>query len=121
MTLPDLPKTNLLFVGEVMSLGPEPAHWSGRTPAFQSVKYRIVDMLKGKLEGPQAEVSHLVVKNSPIARSDRAGLSPDYFHPGRKFLVGVQLRDERMISNYLVLWDQSSERAIREALGLQPK
>ncbi len=118
--LPEFDKTDLLFVGEVVSLGPEPSAWSGRAPAYQTVDYKIIAVLKGKAEGAQVQATHTVVKNSPIARADHPGLSPEYFRAGRRFIVGALLRDKRWLVNYFVPWEEQVERAVRQALASQP-
>jgi len=111
--LPDLEKTTLLFVGEVMDLGIEPRAWSGRFAMYQTVNYRIHSILKGQRESDRIEVRHAVVKNSPTARADRPGLSQQMFARGARLIVGV---DKSFVANYVQAWSTAKENEVREAL-----
>jgi len=112
--LPNFRGIPLLFVGEVVGLGPEPPSWSGRIPAYQTVEYRVVDELKGKAPGPNVSVLYSVVRGSPFARADRPGLSPEYFQIGGKLVVGVEDRAQELHNAYIQPW---SEELVRELEG----
>ena len=113
--LPDPQKTQVLIRGEVLGLGPEPAVWSGRAAAFQAVEYRVDALLKGAA-GDRLTIQHFVVKDSPVARRDRPGLSPEFFRRGARLLVGAQAVGEQLVCTYVQPWAPEAEQALRGAL-----
>ena len=111
--LPDLEKTKLFFVAEVIDLGVEPRAWSGRFAMYQTVNYRVRSMLKGETKNDCVEVRHAVVRNSPTARPDRPGLSQQLFAKGARLIVGV---DKTFLANYVQPWSAEKEKEVRDAL-----
>lgn len=78
----------VIFVGAVESVGPPPAHWSGPLAAYQEVRYRVDQTIKGPVVGPRLVVIHPVVRDSPTAEpGDVPGLSSRLFSCGATLLV----------------------------------
>jgi hypothetical protein len=116
MALPDLEKSDLLLHGEVTAVGPAPQIWSGQVAAFQTVEYRVEAVFKGKAATGPARIEHLVVKDSPVARRDRPGLSPEFFRRGARLLVGAQAVGGQLVCTYVQPWAPEAEQALRGAL-----
>lgn len=110
--LPDIDRTKLLVVGPVQRLGPPPGGWTGRFAAYQAVEFGVQAVLKGEPVGPSLAVDYPVVQGSPIAREDEPGLSVEYFAVGRKFVVGVEEMNWRVLATYTQPWTQELEQAV---------
>ena len=110
-------KHDLIFVGSVLSVGPAPQHWSGRFPAYQEVRYRVEEVVKGTPPGAEITVRHVVVKGGATAvAGDQPGLSPDLFKKGARLLVMAQKTLDG-------LWASTDERsgAVAESAELVKK
>ena len=78
----------LIFVGTIESVGPPPSHWSGPRAAYQEVRYRVDQTIKGEPIGPQMVAIHPVVRDSPTAEPGNVpGLSCRLFQCGATLLV----------------------------------
>ena len=109
----ELNEITLLFVGEVIALGAAPPFWSDRYSSWQTVSYRLVNILRGTPPGGQLDVEHGVVKSRPTARPERAGLSPEMFRQGARWIVGAQDRDGILFALYETQWSPEQESVVR--------
>lgn len=80
---------NVEFVvlAEVEEVKASPGFWSGHIAAIQNVKYKVVTVLKGQLTFSEIEVEYYVVKNSPLADTEEARLSPKIFKSGSQLIL----------------------------------
>jgi len=100
-TLEGLAKdAEIIFVGQVEKVDPSWGWWSGVAPNVQVVRYKIVNVLKGKHAADNITVGHLVVKNSLTADSSRAQLSPLIFSLGKEVLVFAKRMDKDDVENF---------------------
>jgi len=86
-----LAKCDVVFVGSVIRVGPEPMMVTGRGGvARQQVDYEVRTVLRGVLVGEELTVHHGVLRGPA---SDRANnrLAPQLFQPGRVLLVGASV------------------------------
>lgn len=79
-------ESNIIFIGVVQEIGAQPSFWSGRFPSYQTVKYRVEEVIKGDRIS-EITVSHVVVSGSKTARRDEPGLSPSLFQQGNRLIV----------------------------------
>ena len=119
--LPEEPgEITLWFIGEVIGLGQEPRFWSDRYSSWQTVKYRVREVLKGKVPSEKLAVEHGVVKSRPTAKKDHPGLSPESFRPGSRWIVGAQDRDGTFYALHEAPWTPESEAEVRKSLRPEP-
>jgi hypothetical protein len=87
--LKDVVKTNqLIFVGALLELGPQPNDWSGYASAFQNARYKIVRIMKGAYGASEISVNHIVVYGSKTAQAgETPGLSSSLFSPNNELIV----------------------------------
>jgi hypothetical protein len=104
------------FIGEVSALGQEPPFWSDRYSSWQTVQYRVVEVLKGKPAAPTLAVEHGVVKSRPTARKDRPGLSPEVVRPSSRWIIGAQDREGTLYVLFEMPWTPEGETEIRNSL-----
>ncbi len=76
-----------VVVAEVVEVGPAPGSWSGIAPAPQRVRYKVVEVLKGRFVEENIEVTHYVVHNSLTADTSTPQLSPKIFFPGNRLIL----------------------------------
>ena len=81
-------RRELIFVGTVEAVGPPPTVWSGPAAAYQEVRYRVDEAIRGDAEAGPILVLHAVVRNSPTAEpGDVPSLSSWLFGPGARVVV----------------------------------
>lgn len=84
-------KRPLIFIGTVLFLGKPPANWSGYLPAYQTVRYKVEQVLKGQLNVPEISVEQIVVWGSRTAQPrDTPGLSATLFSVGARLIAFAQ-------------------------------
>jgi hypothetical protein len=90
--------SDLVFVGTVLERGAPPGFWSGRVPAYQTLKYRVDDVLKGSVEHEEVAIDHLVVGGTATAEpGDVPALSASLFAVGSRVLVFAVSANERWV------------------------
>lgn len=119
--LAELRSADLIFVGEVIAIGPAPRFWSGRVPAFQDVEYRVLRTLKPKTP-PTSEritIAHPIVKGGRTVRSDSPSLDEAVFRVGAQLIVSAMRasgpagdRYEGQESDHAAV--AASDRAVRD-------
>ena len=119
--LPEEPdQITLWFIGEVLGLGQEPPFWSDRYSSWQTVEYRVREVLKGKAPAEKLSVEHGVVKSRSTARKDHPGLSPESFAAGARWIVGAEDRDGVLYALYEAPCTPENEAEVRESLRPAP-
>jgi hypothetical protein len=120
--LAELRSADLVFVGEVIAVGPAPRFWSGRVPSFQDVEYRVLRTLKPKTPPTHERITiaHPIVKGGRIVRSDSPWLDEAVFHVGAQLIVSAMRasgpagdRYEGQESDHAAV--AASERTVRDA------
>lgn len=84
---------NLVFQGEIKSIGPPPTFWSGSVvKARQSVTYRVEEILLGELKsGSEFVIRHVVLDGTKNTEPGENRLSKKRFRVGSSlFLIVVQ-------------------------------
>ncbi len=89
-----LGNAQVVFVGEVVSLGTPPAIKTGPFPVYQTVAYKVSATLKGSIgvpEGTEVVVAHHVIGGTRSTGPSEANeLSRELFKPGRSLIVAVK-------------------------------
>ncbi|MCI0447588.1 hypothetical protein L0152_30790 [bacterium] len=86
-------ESNIIFVGVVEEVRSAPRFWSGRIPSYQTVKYKVEDVLKGDSIS-EICVAHVVVSGSKTARKDEPGLSTSLFRKDNRLIVIAAKTDQ---------------------------
>jgi hypothetical protein len=86
----NLNKAEIVVVAEVLEIGKEPGFWSGYFATFQTVHYRIVEVIKGSLEENEISIRHPVVKNSRTADKSKPKLSSIIFAKGNRLILFIE-------------------------------
>jgi hypothetical protein len=89
--LKDLAETSdLIFVGVVLNLGKPPLFWSGHSNSYQSARYKVEKLLKGKHEAPEISVDHVLVYESSTAQQgETPHLSRTLFGVNSRLIVSA--------------------------------
>jgi len=77
---------------EMEKIGSAPGFWSGQFAAKQSVTYRVVRALKGKLGAAEFSLDYNIVDGSRIVESNRAELKQSLFKVGNRVIVFLRVR-----------------------------
>lgn len=78
----------LIFVGTVDMVGQPPERWSGLNAAYQTVRFRVDETIRGLAPGPEIVVRYPVVKESMTAEpGDVPSLSRRLFGAGTRLVV----------------------------------
>jgi hypothetical protein len=120
MTREELDEVTLMFVGEVEALGEEPPRWSDRYSSWQTVRYRLLAVLKGEAPSAELAVEHGVVKGRPTARRERPGLAPELFGAKARWIVGAEESDGAFYVLYEKPWTAKEEEALRLSVSSLP-
>jgi hypothetical protein len=80
-------EAEIVVVAEVEEVGPSLGAWSGLLASVQHVKYRVVEVLKGKMKSNEIDAGHYVVHNSLTADKEKPHLSPELFKPGNRLIL----------------------------------
>ena len=120
MLLEQPDQITLWFIGEVIGLGQEPRLWSDRYSSWQTVEYRVSEVLKGEVFSEKLAVEHGVVRSRATARTEHPGLSPEAFRPGTRWIVGAQDRDGILHALHEAPWTPNSEAEVRASLRPDP-
>lgn len=80
-------RAEVVVVAEVIKADPPPGFWSGQFASVQQVEYRVIEILKGKVNKERIRVGHYVVANSLTADKDHAQLSPELFKKGNRLVL----------------------------------
>lgn len=81
-------KSDLVFTGTVVSVGEAPGDWSGYTNTYQTVRYKVDRVLKGKETAREISVDHVVVYGGLTAQpGETPGLSTELFSVNAKLIV----------------------------------
>ena len=67
-------KSDVVFEGVVIAVEKPPQNWSGYFTEYQTVRYRIEQVLKGNHEAVEIAVDHVVVSGSSTAATDAPAL-----------------------------------------------
>lgn len=87
-------QSDLIFIGTVTEVGPAPKEWSGYFSSYQTVHYKIDQILKGQHETPEISIDHIVVFGSKTAESgETPKLSTAIFYPGANLIVSAERTD----------------------------
>ncbi|MEE2888358.1 MAG: hypothetical protein VX951_13085 [Planctomycetota bacterium] len=111
-----LKKCNLVFVGEVIRLGPAPTFRTGRGGwARQQVGYKVRSVLQGNLGDKELTVHHGLLRGPTMDFANNR-LSVELFKPGRQLLIGVSLAvaPELEFPGYYKLVDDSERACVVE-------
>ncbi|HSE41654.1 MAG TPA: hypothetical protein VLH08_12905 [Acidobacteriota bacterium] len=83
-------ESDLIFVGTVIEVGPPPKDWSGYMSSYQTVRYKIEQILKGQYDAPEISIEHIVVHGSKTAEpGETPKLSTAIFYPGASLIVSA--------------------------------
>ena len=77
---------------EIEKIGSAPGFWSGQLAAQQSVTYRVVRVLKGKLNVTEFSLDYYIVDGSRIVESHKAELKHSLFKIGNRVIVFLRVR-----------------------------
>ena len=80
-------QAKIIVVAEILEIGKEPGYWSGLFLATQTVRYHIIETLKGRVPGREIIVRHLVVHNSETADPSLPRLNPCLFSKNHKVIL----------------------------------
>jgi hypothetical protein len=84
----DFDEHELIFVGTVEVIGVPPRRWSATLEAYQAVRFRVDDTIRGSYRDSHIVVSYPVVRDSATAEpGDAPSLSRRLFSPGSRLLV----------------------------------
>jgi len=87
-------KSDLVFVGVLLSLGKPPLYWSGGSNAYQTAKYKVERILKGQYGASEISIDHVLVWGSRTAESgETPGLSRNLFAVNSRLIVGARRAD----------------------------
>ena len=87
-------KNNLIFIGSVLDVDKPPREWSGCGNSYQTVKYKIVRIIKGQYGASEISVDHVVVYGSKTAQAgDTPGLSRSMFSPNNELIIFARKAD----------------------------
>lgn len=90
-------RSDIIAIAEVIEVSQPPGFWSGTTPARQSIRYKVLSLIRGGPLSNEVLVSHLVVRNSRTADANSPRLSEDYFSKGRRLLLFLKVTDEKSV------------------------
>ena len=79
--------SDLILLGKVLKIGPPPLRWSGYILASQKVKYKILEVLKGKYLKKQLEVGHDINMASKDVDLEKASLLENTFKEGNILIL----------------------------------
>ena len=83
-------KSDLIFIGIVIDAGIPPTGWSGCFSTYQTVRYKVEQILKGQYGEPEISVDHIVVHGSKTAEpGETPKLSTSIFYPGANMIVSA--------------------------------
>lgn len=103
-------KSDLIFIGTIVEVGDPPKDWSGYFSAYQTIRYRVDQILKGQYSDPEISVDHIVVSGSKTADSgDTPKLSSAIFYPNASLIVSAQRAG-----------DGSNWKSLNEVIGAVP-
>lgn len=96
-TVADLRVADLVLLGEVLAMGPAPSSWSGRVPQFQTVTYRVAQIIKapGPVAGEPITVHHPIVHGLRGVQQDRPALDAALLHVGARWVVLATTHGDR--------------------------
>ncbi len=119
--LPDatlLREAEIIFVGEIVEMGPPPAGYSGVYAFHQVVTYKLARVLKGTELQSNIRVAYPILGNQKHEEKGRPGLSRDYFRLGRQFIVFANRESSGndLRSIYLLPHSNFIERRIKSRL-----
>ena len=84
-------KSDLIFIGTVLEVGDPPKDWSGYFSAYQTVRYKVDQILKGEYGAAEISIDHIVVSGSKTADGGEVPkLSSTIFYPGASLIVSAQ-------------------------------
>lgn len=91
-----LRRADLVFAGRVRRIGPPPGEYSGAATALQEVRYDVLRVFKGQVDGDarRAAVAHPIIALSATASRRAPRLSEAMFTRGNELLVFAQIRPE---------------------------
>lgn len=82
--------TPIVAIAEVVEVGPRPGIWMGSIiPSTQEVQYKVVEVLKGKIEAGRIEVGYFMIggMRTTDTPDDKPGLTPSIFKPGNRLIL----------------------------------
>jgi hypothetical protein len=83
-------KSDLIFIGTILDAGTPPKDWSGYFSAYQTVRYKVDQVLKGKNAAEEISVDHIVVHGSKTAEpGETPKLATGIFYPGASLIVSA--------------------------------
>jgi hypothetical protein len=83
-------KSDLIFIGTIIDAGTPPKEWSGCFSSYQTVRYKVEQVLKGQYGTPEISVDHIVVHGSKTAEpGETPKLSTAIFYPGASLIVSA--------------------------------
>ena len=80
----------LVVIAEVVKVGPSQGAWSGHIASVQLVEFKAIKVLKGQLSSHTLEVEYYLVKNDPLADTERPRLSPKIFKAGNQLVLFLE-------------------------------
>ena len=103
----------LVLVVEVKHVGPTPGFWSGFLAASQRVRFKVVKVLKGKLNAREVEVEYYLVKNDDLVDRELPRLSPEIFKMGNQLVLFLKADQKRKTVSFAA--DQNRGTAMADA------
>jgi hypothetical protein len=86
--------SDLIFIGTIIDAGTPPNEWSGYFSSYQTVRYKVQQILKGKNEATEISVDHVVVHGSKTAEpGETPKLATGIFYPGASLIVSAVRSD----------------------------
>jgi hypothetical protein len=104
---------DLVLVVEVKHVGPTPGFWSGFLAASQRVRFKVVKVLKGKLNEGEVDVEYYLVKKDDLVDGELPRLSPEIFKVGNQLVLFLKADRKRKPASFAA--DQNRGTATADA------
>jgi hypothetical protein len=83
-------ESDLIFIGTILEVGTAPKDWAGYISSYQTVRYKVDQILKGQYGAPEISVEHIVVHGSKTAEpGETPKLASTIFYPGASLIVSA--------------------------------
>ncbi len=117
-------ESDLIFIGTVVEVGTAPKDWAGYASSYQTVRYKVEQIVKGQYGTPEISVDHIVVHGSKTAEpGETPKLATSIFYPGASVIVSAVRSDADHWKslNEVIGGVPNSADWLRRVEGLLPK
>lgn len=107
---------DIVLVVEVKGVGPTPGFWSGYLAASQRVRFKVVKVLKGKLNAGEVEIEYYLVKNDDLVDRELPRLSPEIFKRGNQLVLFLKADQRRKPKSFAADQNRGTAQADPDTL-----